>query len=142
MFTEFVNQNLIWFGALSLVSTLLILSYLQGKVAGARMISALEMPTLQRKGKSVLIDVNKAEHFTAGHIPNSINIPLEELDTDDKDLLKHKDKTTIVICQTGTRSAKAAKILAASGFTNINILQGGLISWTKENLPISRTTEK
>ena len=138
MFEEFINQHLLWFGALALISVLLILSYLQAAVAGANMVSVLEMPMLQRKGKSAVIDVNKADHYAAEHIPNSINIPLENINADNAALLKYKDKTTIVVCQTGSRSTKAAKLLTGLGFTNVNILRGGLISWTKENLPVTR----
>jgi len=127
MFIEFVNENIWWFLALAIVFNLLLLSVLQGSVRGANNVSALEMPALQRKGKSVIVDVNKAEHFASSHIPNALNFPLEEL-------------KAIVCCQTGSRSNKAAKQLLEYGFTNVNILSGGLVSWTKENLPL--TTKK
>jgi len=93
MFIEFVNQNIWWFIALALVFNLLLFTYMRGNVSGANFVSALEMPALQRKGRSVVIDVNKPEHFAASHIPNSENYPLEELSSDNKALLKHKDKT-------------------------------------------------
>ncbi len=140
MFIEFVNENIWWFLALAIVFNLLLLSVLQGSVRGANNVSALEMPALQRKGKSVIVDVNKAEHFASSHIPNALNFPLEELKADDKTLVKHKNSTVIVCCQTGSRSNKAAKQLLEYGFTNVNILSGGLVSWTKENLPL--TTKK
>jgi Rhodanese-related sulfurtransferase len=101
------------------------------------MVSALEMPALQRKGKSLLLDVNKAEDFARGHIPEALNMPLESLNTGDIALSKHKENPVIVICQSGSRSAKAAKSLIKAGFSNVNILRGGLMSWTKENLPIT-----
>lgn len=137
MFIEFVNENLWWFVGLAIVFNLLLLSILQGTVRGANTVSALEMPALQRKGKSVIIDVNKAEHYIASHIPNAINFPLEDLSTENKGLLKHKDSTVIISCQTGARSAKAAKQLLSFGFSNVNILSGGLVGWSKENLPLT-----
>ena len=137
MFIEFVNENLWWFVGLAIVFNLLLLSVLQGTVKGANKVSALEMPALQRKGKSVIMDVNKAEHYAASHIPNSINFPLEDLSSENKSLLKHKDSTVIVSCQTGSRSTKAAKQLLTLGFTNVNILSGGLVGWSKENLPLT-----
>ena len=140
MFIEFVNDNLWWFLALAIVFNLLLLSVLQGSVKGATKVSALEMPALQRKGKSLIMDVNKSEHFAASHIPNALNFPLEDLSTDDKNLMKHKDSTVIVCCQTGSRSNKAAKQLIEYGFTKVHILNGGLVSWAKENLPL--TSEK
>lgn len=139
MFAEFVDQNIWLFAAFFTIATLLIFSYTTAGVKGASYISVLEMPTLQRKGKSIIIDVNKAEHYAAGHIPKSVNFPLEGLSADDAALMKHKDKTTILVCQTGSRSATAAKKLVEIGFTNLHILRGGIISWTKENMPIAST---
>jgi len=139
MFVEFVNENIWWFVALVFVFNLWLFSFIRGGVKGANQVSVLEMPALQRKGKSVLIDVNKPEHFAAGHIPQSENFPLEELNADNKALMKHKQKTAVIVCQTGSRSTGAAKKLIELGFTNINILRGGLISWNKENLPITNS---
>jgi len=136
MFIEFVNENIGWFLALVAVANLLLWSMIQNRVTGAKLVSALAMPSLQRKGKSILIDVNKADSFNTGHIPSAINMPLESFDVNDKTINKHKDSTIIIMCQTGTRSNKAAKLLVKAGFSNVNILQGGLVSWTKENLPL------
>lgn len=135
MFIEFVNENIWLFLALAVVANLLVWSIMQSNVAGANMVSALEMPSLQRKGKFVLLDVNKSEAFNMAHIPDAINMPLESFDTKHKNIAKHKDNAVILSCQNGSRSIKAAKLLIKAGFSNVNILRGGLISWTKENLP-------
>jgi rhodanese-related sulfurtransferase len=37
-------------------------------------------------------------------------------------------------CRSGVRSAKAADILAKSGFTNVHNMDGGLNAWQKANL--------
>lgn len=137
MFIEFVNENLWLFLALAVVFNLLVWTSLKNVVSGANMVSALEMPALQRKGKSVIIDVNKEEHFKSSHIPKSLNFALEDLNNDNKDLLKHKDSTVIISCQTGSRSIKAAKELLNLGFSNVHVLRGGLMSWSKENLPLT-----
>jgi rhodanese-related sulfurtransferase len=138
MFIEFINENLWWFVGLAIVFNLLLLSVLQSSVRGANSVSALQMPALQRKGKSVVIDVNRAEHFAVSHIPKSLNFDLDALNAENKDLLKHKESTVIVACQTGSRSAKAAKQLILLGFSNVNILNGGLVAWSKENLPLTK----
>ena len=137
MFIEFVNQNLWWFVALAIVFNLLLLSVLKGSVPGANNVSVLGMPALQRKGKSIVMDVNKTEHYQISHIPNAVNFSLEDLNAENKTLLKHKDSTVILTCQTGSRSAKAAKQLLVLGFSNVNILSGGLVAWSKENLPLT-----
>lgn len=137
MFIEFVNENIWLFLALAVILNLLVWTTLKNTVSGVNSVSALEMPALQRKGKSIIIDVNKEEHFAASHIPKSVNFPLEILNSDNKGLLKHKDSTVIITCQTGSRSTKAAKELLGLGFSNVNILRGGLMSWSKENLPLT-----
>ncbi len=126
-----------WFAALIIIANLLILSFLQGRVKGASTVSALELPQLQRGGKSVILDVNESKYFANSHIPDAVNFPLDSINADNVSLLKHKDKTVIVTCQTGGKSAKAAKSLVALGFDNVHILRGGLVSWTKENLPVT-----
>lgn len=137
MFSEFVSQNLIWFAALVLIANLIILSYIQGRVKGAGSVSALELPQLQRGGKSVIIDVNDSKDFAISHIPNALNFPLDSIGDDNKALLKHKKKTVIIACQTGGKSNKAAKSLINMGFEDVHVLRGGLVSWTKENLPVT-----
>lgn len=139
MFIEFLNQNIWAVVAFAIVFNLLLMSIMQGQVKGANMVSALEMPQLQRSGKSVVIDVNTAAAFAGQHIPSSINIPVEDISASNKDLMKHKTSTAIIVCQSGTRSTKAAKKLVELGFEKVNILRGGLMGWTKENLPVTST---
>ena len=136
MFGEFVTQNIIWVGAFVIVANLLILSLLSGKVKGVSSISALSLPQLQRGGKSIILDVCEKTEFARSHIPDSINHPLSSINAENKSLMKFKDKTTIIICQSGTRSNKAAKKLVGLGFTDLHVLSGGLTAWTKENLPV------
>ena len=117
------------------------MSFLRGGVAGANQVSPLEMPALQRGGKYIVIDVDKPDVFASSHIPKAVNIPLEDINDGHKELLKSKDKTVILTCQTGGRSQSAAKKLVGLGFSNVNILRGGLMAWTKENLPTSSVTK-
>ena len=135
--TTYMFQNIWAVVAFAIVFNLLLMSIMQGQVRGANMVSALEMPQLQRNGKFVVLDVNTVANFAAQHIPNASNIPLEDINAENKELLKHKKSTTIIVCQSGTRSAKAAKKLIALEFENVNILRGGLMGWTKENLPVT-----
>jgi rhodanese-related sulfurtransferase len=137
MFIEFVNENLWLFLVLAVILNLLVWTTFKNVVNGANTVSPLEMPSLQRKGKSVILDVNKAEHFDVSHIPKSINIQLEDLNSDNKELIKHMGSTVILNCQTGSRSIKASKVLVSLGFSDVHVLRGGLVNWSKENLPLT-----
>ena len=136
MFAEFLSQNLLWVAAFVVIANLLVLSLLQANVRGAATVSALQLPQLQRGGKSVIIDVNDEALYAQSHIPDSINIPLSSISEDNKDLLAKKEKTVILVCSTGSKSTKAARQLVTMGFPNLHILKGGLQGWTKENLPV------
>jgi len=137
MFIDFINQNIIWFIAWAVLLNILIFSYMRGGVKGASHVSVLGMPALQRGGKSVVVDVNKPEHFALSHIPKATNIPLESINNDNSKLLKLKEKTVILTCQSGNRSQSAAKKLVDLGFQDVNVLRGGILAWTKENLPVA-----
>ena len=66
----------------------------------------------------IIIDVRSEREFYSGHIENSLNIPIAEL-TSKLDQLKDKDQPIITCCASGMRSAGAAKILSAKGYTNV-----------------------
>jgi len=42
-----------------------------------------------------------------------------------------KNKKIILICHTGSRSAKAAKLLSENGFTNVYDIKGGFAEWER-----------
>ena len=66
----------------------------------------------------IVVDVRSEAEFYSGHIENSLNIPLVEI-TSKLDQFKDKDQPIITCCASGMRSAGAAKILSAKGFTNV-----------------------
>jgi rhodanese-related sulfurtransferase len=137
MFTDFLSENILWVGAFIVLANLLAFTFLQGRVKGVGSIGALELPRLQRGGNYSIIDINGSDTFAASHIPDSVNFPIESLIEDNADLVKLKGKTTIIVCQTGSKSTKAARLLLALGFNDLHVLRGGLMGWTKENLPVT-----
>ena len=73
----------------------------------------------------VLIDVRTREEYNREHIPNAVNIPLDQIDT----IGYQTDTKIIVYCQTGTRSRQAIQTLLDMGYTNLYDLDGGLLNW-------------
>ena len=74
---------------------------------------------------AMLLDVRTIEEYNREHIPNAINIPLDQIDTINYD----KDTKIIVYCQTGVRSKEAVSKLADKGYTSLYNLDGGLLNW-------------
>lgn len=141
MFTEFLSQNLIWVAAFVIVANLWVWSFVQGSVKGVSKVSALALPALQRGGKSVILDVSPADSYAKAHIPDAVNVAVADISADNTALMKHKDKTVILVCQSGGQSAKAARSLVELGFSDLHILNGGLMSWSKENLPLESSSD-
>lgn len=73
---------------------------------------------LVKKG-AVILDVRSKSEYDGGHIKDSINIPVDQLQ---KNLskLKDKDKTIITCCASGIRSASAKSILQNNGYKNVH----------------------
>lgn len=58
---------------------------------------------------TIIVDVRPHSDFEKGHIPHSINIPLENLSKSTNILKPYTD--IIFVCRTGTRSTQAMKIV-------------------------------
>tara|TARA_B110000003_G_C16386999_1_gene432794 strand:- start:132 stop:482 length:351 start_codon:yes stop_codon:yes gene_type:complete len=78
----------------------------------------------------IIIDVRSEAEFYSGHIENSLNIPLGNFSSK-IDQFKDKDQPIITCCASGMRSAGAARILSAKGYTNV-VNGGGWSSLQKK----------
>lgn len=77
--------------------------------------------------KAILLDVRTKEEYESGHIENSENIPLQQID---KVLAKVTDKNTplFVYCQSGARSSSATSALKQMGYQDVTNI-GGISSY-------------
>jgi rhodanese-related sulfurtransferase len=89
---------------------------------------------MQSEKKAVIIDVREKDEWNAAHIEGAIHIPLNEISNRVSELVKYQNQPVIMQCRSGARSAKAADILAKSGFKNVHNMDGGLNAWQKANL--------
>ena len=84
-----------------------------------------------------LVDVRTAEEYAAGHLPGAINIDWHGEDFMEKaESLLPKDRTVMVYCRSGRRSAEAAAKLDGAGIKTYNML-GGYLAWTAADKPTS-----
>ncbi len=93
-------------------------------------ITAAKLKAMLDAGDDIeLIDVREPDEYRTYHLPGSKLIPLNSLPyrTDELD----PDKTQIVICHIGGRSAMATAFLCERNYEAIN-LAGGVLAWVKE----------
>ena len=69
-----------------------------------------------------LLDVRTPKEFAAGHIPDSVNIPVDELRSRLSEL--PTDKEVAAYCKVGQRGYVATRILRQKGFAVVNVSGG------------------
>lgn len=66
---------------------------------------------------AVIVDVRSPAEFASGHIPGSVNVPVDRIPAG---LSKYaKEKPVIVCCASGMRSAMAKRSLQAAGYARV-----------------------
>lgn len=79
---------------------------------------------------AMLLDVRGADEYAEGHIPGSVNIPLQILPTK-QGLPEDLDTPIFVYCRSGGRSRRAAAFLEKAGYRHVKNI-GGILNWNGE----------
>ncbi len=82
---------------------------------------------------ALVVDVRQNGEYKRGHIQGAIHIPLAQLSSRMGKL--PAGKTIVTVCQSGHRSATAARTLTRAGHDVLN-LRGGMNAWRRAGLPI------
>ncbi len=75
-----------------------------------------------------ILDVRTETEFEARHIPGSVLIPLQELESRANEV-PNGGVPVAVVCEHGIRSASACRFLAERGATGLYDLRGGIDTW-------------
>ncbi len=73
-------------------------------------------------GGAVMVDIREYNEYQNGHAVGAKHLPIGELHRAGQIL--DKDRELLVICQTGSKSAKAAKTLRSHGYNAVNVTGG------------------
>ena len=82
-----------------------------------------------------ILDVRAKSEYAAGHLPNAHQLHAGRLMTHLAEL--PRAQPLVVHCQGGARSAAAASLLRAEGFTNVTELAGGYEAWARQAAPVA-----
>lgn len=99
-------------------------------------ITPKELKQRQQNGNSIqLIDIRDTEAYEEGHIPESENIPLDELGDRAEEIEWGTDDTDeiVVACYIGETSVQAARMLEAyegTGNATVSTMAGGYEEWS------------
>jgi rhodanese-related sulfurtransferase len=122
-----VKKALPWILIGAAVAVIAILLFQPKAGGGFTKVDSAGLIALQQKGAQV-IDVRTTGEYQLGHIPGSINVPVDELAA--KAASWNKDGSYVVYCASGARSATAQETMKSMGFKNVADLTGGIATWT------------
>lgn len=98
------------------------------------MVSSEQAVSLINKQNALVVDVRAQKDFKRVRIANSVNISANEIQNRLGEL--SKDRTIIVVDNSGNMSAAASKLLRGVGFTKVYVLDSGLVGWMRDKLPL------
>jgi molybdopterin/thiamine biosynthesis adenylyltransferase/rhodanese-related sulfurtransferase len=82
----------------------------------------------------VLIDVRESDEFEQGAIKGAVHIPRGNLESRIEAAVPDRGTPVIISCQSGARSAFAAKALQELGYEHVTSLAGGFSRWKQNGL--------
>ena len=86
----------------------------------------------------VVLDVRTPEEFGSERIAGAINVDFRAADFAEKLAGLNKNKTYLVHCAAGGRSAKSRDIMQKAGFTSIYHMDGGMGAWESAGKPVEK----
>jgi len=78
-------------------------------------------------------DVREDDQWPGGHAPAAVHLPLSQISAS----TRLNEQTLLTVCRSGSRSARAAKVLADGGNAVRNVA-GGKSAWAAARLLIAR----
>ena len=124
-----------WYFSLPLFLFIFLFAYSEMNKGGKK-IEPNELTTLINKENAILVDLRTKEDFDAGHIMSALNYPHQDFENQMHELDRYKERPIILVCDMGRNSANIGEKLKKADFKNTFRLNGGMMTWTQENLPV------
>src|SRR5580692_3591154 len=104
------------------------------RAAGA--LKPAELAQLLSARAVVPVDTREAAAFGRAHLPTAVNIPLETVEQRIAEL-QMLEGQPVLYCRSGDKSKELSERLAEQG-SPVAFLEGGLLAWEADGLPIQR----
>lgn len=95
----------------------------------------IDLPTFEQMraaadANTLILDVRTPEEVAEGFIPDAIKLDYRAADFADQLASLDRDKTYLVYCRSGGRSAKASELMVELQFEKVYNLEGGYLAWS------------
>lgn len=98
-----------------------------------KQVTATELQALLASGVTpVMIDVRENHELLNGMIEGAIHIPMNDVPARLEEFEPYKEKSVVLICRSGKRSAQVGQFMEHMGFTDVINLDGGMNGWATD----------
>jgi len=104
----------------------------------SKVIGNQQITTMMNRESAVIIDIRSKADFNKGHLLGSLNIPAAQLKDAAKELENYHQHPIILVDANGMHAAAATTQLQKMGLQQLYRMQGGIVSWTTDNLPLNK----
>ena len=99
-------------------------------------VTTADAPDWIAHQRPTVLDVREPAEYAGGHVPGAVSIPQADLALRLDDV--PRDRELLVVCEGGTRSARAARFLKQVGYSRVTNLAGGTSAWRRAGLPTEK----
>ncbi len=107
-------------------------------LAGFRNVGVEEFAKLAADKQNVILDVRTRQEFETGHLAGALNMDVNSPHFAEGIKALDRNKTYLVHCASGGRSARACEKLAGLDFPKLYNLSGGIRAWIKAGQPVEK----
>jgi rhodanese-related sulfurtransferase len=86
----------------------------------------------------LIVDVREPDEFASERIAGAALVPISGFATGHEEL--PRDRPLLLICHSGSRSMSATMFLLQRGWTDVRNVEGGMVAWMRDGLPVRRGT--
>lgn len=104
---------------------------------GQTSLSPQDFQALTTEPGVVTVDVRTPAEYASGHLQNAINLDVESPDFAGEIAGMDPNVTYAVYCRSGNRSKTAMQQMSDVGFTSVKDLDGGIVAWQSDGLPVT-----
>ena len=99
--------------------------------------------------ETLMIDIREPAEFSKAHIPGSVHLPRGLLEfeilglverTRNNSAVMNENRSIILYCGTGGRSALAAQSMQSLGYENAISMAGGIVAWATAGFPVDSSS--
>ena len=108
--------------ALAGITLAILYNEIAGRLGGYRRLGPAQLTALINRDNALVVDLRPIADFDKGHIAGSKNVQMSQFDPENKQLAPARALPVVLVCK--------------AGFTNVNVLEGGIQAWQSADLPL------